>query len=225
MSESTFQEEYLATITHGRFLLTGSKEEGSPLLVGFHGYGENAGHHLEKLVQIPGAESWRLCAVEALHPFYTRQGDVVASWMTKQGRERAIDDNIRYAAAVVAELKRRFGPPRKLVYSGFSQGVAMAWRATVRAGHPCHGLVALAGDVPPEVAASEHASLPPVLLGRGLADSWYDGKKMSADLEVLQRLGVEVTECVFEGGHDWTAEFFAAAGEFLRRVEDHKRMR
>ena len=156
--------------------------------------------------------------MEALHPFYTRQGDVVASWMTKQGREQAIDDNIRYVASVVAELKRRFGAPRRLVYSGFSQGVAMAWRATVRAGHPCHGLIALAGDVPPEVAAGEHSSLPPVLLGRGLTDAWYDEKKMGADLEVLNRLGVDVTECVFEGGHDWTAEFFQAAGKFLRQI-------
>jgi len=219
MSESAFQEEYLAATTHGRFLLAGAEEKGSPLLVGFHGYGENAEHHLEKLVQIPGADSWRLCAVQALHPFYTRQGDVVASWMTKQGRDRAIADNIRYTASVVADLKRRFGTPRRLVYAGFSQGVAMAWRATACGGHPCHGLIALAGDVPPEVAAGEHPALPPVLLGRGVADGWYDKGKMQADLAVLERLGAEVTHCVFQGGHDWTDEFFAAAGEFLRRVE------
>ena len=218
MTKGSFQVETQAAITHGRYLLAGAEEPGSPLLVGFHGYGENSERHLEKLVQIPGIEAWRLCSVEALHPFYTRNGRIVASWMTSQGREQAIDDNIAYASSVVATLKRRFGEPQRLVYAGFSQGVAMAWRATVRSGHLCDGLLALAGDVPPEVAAARSSHLPPVLLGRGKADTWYTEEKMTADLEVLEGLGVEVESCVFDGGHDWTDEYFQAASAFLSRL-------
>ena len=53
MSSKLYREEYLATITHGRLLLAGSEAKGSPLLVGFHGYGENAGHHLESCRRFP----------------------------------------------------------------------------------------------------------------------------------------------------------------------------
>ena len=205
---------------HGRYLLEPAATEAPEgLLVGFHGYGEDAAAHFEELHRIPGSERWHRAAVQALHPFYTRAGEVVACWMTKQDRERAIEDNVRYVGDAVAALKRELGEPARLVFTGFSQGVAMTWRAASRSGHPCHGVVALAGDVPPEVG--EAGPLPaglPALLGRGTADTWYTGGKMDADLEVLARHGVDVETCVFEDGHVWAPDFVAAAGRFLERL-------
>ena len=212
------EERWLATITHGRYLVDLAPGVDAPLLVGFHGYGENAERHLEKLRRIPGAGDWLLCAVSALHHFYnTKNGDVIGSWMTSQGREQAIDDNVGYVSKVIAEVRRRYRPSDRLVYAGFSQGVAMAYRAAVRGGFSSHGLIALAGDVPPDVAGNGH-QLPSVLLGRGVEDPLYTDDKMAADLEVLRRLDVPVETCVFEGGHDWTPEFWDRAGEFLRQV-------
>lgn len=217
--EHDVEEGWLAAITHGRYLVhQGDAGEGAPLLVGFHGYGENADRHMKKLRQIEGAEGWLLCAVGALHPFYnTRTGEVIDSWMTSRGREQAIVDNVSYASRAVAEVRRRYRPSDRLVFAGFSQGVAMAYRATAASGFRCHGLISLAGDVPPDVAANGN-HLPPVLVGRGTEDTWYTEEKMDADLATLETLGAEVETCVFEGGHDWTPEFYARAGEFLRRV-------
>lgn len=213
------QVRHQATVVHGRYLLeVGASGATPPLLVGFHGYGEKADDHLDKLRRIPGSDRWLLCAVEALHPFYTRKGDIVACWMTAQDREQAIDDNIRYVASVVASLKREFPGHGPLVFSGFSQGVAMAYRAAARSGHPCHGLIALAGDVPPKIGGGELPAFPPVLLGRGRDDGWYDEGKMNTDLQVLGRHGIEVESCVFDGGHTWEAPFYEAAGRFLDRV-------
>ncbi|MEE8524941.1 MAG: phospholipase [Thermoanaerobaculia bacterium] len=209
----------IAASVHGRYLVDATAGEGAPLLLGCHGYGENADRHLEKLQRIPGAERWLLCAVQGLHRFYnTRTGDVLASWMTSQDRELAIADNVRYVAAVVAEVRQRYRTAERTVVAGFSQGVAMAYRAAAGAVGRCHGLVALAGDVPPDVASSPPKEFPPVLLGRGTEDEWYTEGKMEADLAVLADLGADVTACVFDGGHDWTPEFYAAAGEFLARV-------
>ncbi len=218
-SNHDVEEGWLATITHGRYLVHGSDAaEGAPLLVGFHGYGENADRHMEKLRQIEGADRWLLCAIGALHPFYnTRTGEVIDSWMTSRGREQAIVDNVSYASRAVAEVRRRYRPSNRLVFAGFSQGVAMAYRAMAASGSRCHGLIALAGDVPPDVAANGN-HLPRVLVGRGTGDTLYTEEKMDADLAVLGKLGADVTTCVFEGGHDWTPEFYARAGEFLRRV-------
>ncbi|MEM8998554.1 MAG: phospholipase, partial [Acidobacteriota bacterium] len=135
-------------------------------------------------------------------------------WMTRVDRGLAMEDNIRYVSSVVGEIRRRLevGP---LVFVGFSQGVAMAWRAAVRSGFPCAGLVALAGDVPPDVVELAPPQIPPVLLGRGTEDAWYDGEKMDRDLEALDRLGADVETCVFDGGHEWTDDFFAAMDAFL----------
>ena len=211
------EESRIATITHGRYLVDPAGGEGAPLLVGFHGYGENAESHLEKLRRIPASEEWLLCAVGALHPFYnTKTGEVVDSWMTKRGREQAIDDNVGYVSRAVSEVRRRYRPSETLVWAGFSQGVAMAYRAAARCGFRGHGLLALAGDVPPDVAV---ADLPPLLLGRGTQDPWYSAEKMAADLETLGPLGAAVETCVFEGGHDWTPEFIRRAGEFLERIK------
>src|SRR5262245_28861483 len=128
--------------THGRYLV----EQGPPerLLVGFHGYGENADESLSQMLQIPGVEQWTVVAVQALHRFYRwRTPTSAASWMTSQNREHAIDDNIEYVRSVIAE----FPPPQKLVFLGFSQGAAMAYRAASK--HPgATGIIALAGDVP-----------------------------------------------------------------------------
>ncbi len=218
------EENWIAAITHGRYLIhRGESGEGAPLLVGFHGYGENAERHLEQLQRIEGAGEWLLCAVGALHPFYnTRTRDVIGSWMTRRGREQAIVDNVSYVSRVVAEVRRRFRPSSRLVFAGFSQGVAMAYRAAAGSGFRCHGLISLAGDVPPDVAADwqgvPRSSLPPLLVGRGTEDPLYTGEMMDVDLEVLQQLGVEIETCVFDGGHDWTPDFYARAGDFLRRV-------
>ncbi|RMH18774.1 MAG: phospholipase [Acidobacteria bacterium] len=213
------EQHAIAALIHGRYHVDPRAGEGAPLLVGCHGYGENAARHLAELRRIPGAEDWLLCAVEGLHRFYnSRTQEVVGSWMTREGREQAVVDNLRYVIGVLAEVRRRYRPAPTLVFAGFSQGVAMAYRAAAACGWPCAGLLALAGDVPPDVASRPGVALPPVLLGRGTEDAWYDDGKMTRDLEVLARLGVAVETCVFDGGHVWSDEYRAAAGRFLRRL-------
>jgi len=218
MGERRREEREVAARVHGRYLLEAPDAEDCPLLVGFHGYGENAERHLEELRRLPGAYRWALCAVQALHPFYNRTGDVIACWMTRLQRELAIDDNVRYVASVVAELKRELPGSEHLVYLGFSQGAAMAYRAAAGSGHACQGVIVLGGDVPPELESQDLSGFPPVLLGRGSSEEWYDAAKMEHDVELLRRKGADVRPCVFDGGHEWTNEFRAAAGQFLEEV-------
>ena len=186
-----------------------------PLLVGFHGYAETAGDHLDALVTIPGAEEWLLVAVQALHPFYTRKERVVANWMTRDDRELAIADNIDYIGRVLDRIRADHPTKQTLVFSGFSQGGAMAYRAA--ANYRADGLIILAADMPPDVVERHPLPLPPVLLGRGTKDEWYSEAKEAADRSALARIGARVDVCVFAGGHEWTDAFRAAAGLFLTR--------
>ena len=203
----------ISTTTHGRYLADiAGHSRGT--LVGFHGYQENAGITFEVLKQIAEDRSFGIVSIQALHRFYTRRNDVVASWMTKEDREHAISDNVAYVAKVLAAVADEYGITRPLVYAGFSQGVAMAYRAAALAQRPCDGLIALAGDVPPDVAPLA-ASLPKVLIGRGTEDQWYDEGKSAKDIEVLRQAGVAVTEHVFGGGHVWAPEFIDKSRAFI----------
>jgi predicted esterase len=206
-----------ATLVHGRYLLRPPVDAGPPagLLVGFHGYGETAEDSLSELERIPGAQRWLLVAIQGLSRFYTRQQAVVASWMTRQDRDLAIEDNVRWVASVVGEVRRRHPGISRLVYAGFSQGVAMAYRAAVAGGGPADAVLALAGDVPPELAERPPGTLPRVLIGRGSEEQWYTEEKLATDLELLRRWGIEPEIVRFDGGHEWTDDFRRRAGELL----------
>lgn len=208
---TTFDRAIPATV-HGHYWVRPAAGSGpAPLLVGFHGYGETGKGFLASLEAIPGVGTWHVASVQALHPFYTRQGqEVVANWMTRFDREHAIADNVAYARSAVAAIRDEVPATGTLVFAGFSQGVATAYRAA--AAEPCAGVIALAGDVPPEVAP---ATLPPVLIGRGRDDAWYDQEKLQADLDRLQAVGTPADACVFDGGHEWTPAFYQAAARFL----------
>lgn len=204
----------LATTTHGRYLVESPAGAAAGLLCGFHGYKENAEVHLAVLRRIIGDRPWRLVSVQALHPFYAKGGGVVANWMTSQDRELAISDNVAYVAGVLSAVDATYGAAGPLVYAGFSQGVAMAYRAAASAARACAGLIVLAGDVPPDVVHLA-GRLPPTLLGRGTDDAWYTAEKAAADYDVLTQAGVELIEHVFDGGHAWDDSFVVRAGAFL----------
>ncbi len=210
------QEHHIATQVHGCYLVAAPDGKGPfPLLVGFHGYGETARDHLPHLRRIAPGPGWLSCAVQGLHPFYRRSGEVVAGWMTRFDRERAIRDNLRYVAGVVTQVGRDYPVAGRPVYVGFSQGVAMAYRAAAASGQPGRGLIALAGDVPPELAEGDLSHLPPVLVGRGHDEEWYTEERLRADLERLAAGGVAVEVCRFPGGHEWTEEFYRACHVYL----------
>lgn len=203
----------IAVHAHGRYLID-SPPGATATLIGFHGYQENAAIHLGVLRQIAGTRVVTLVSIQALNRFYTRANAVVAGWMTTEDRELAMADNVAYVGAVLAEVAADTGLARPMIYAGFSQGVAMAYRAAAFVPRPCDGVIALAGDLPPDVAPVA-AGLPPVLLGRGTEDAWYSEEKMTADVSALHAGGVTVAEHVFAGGHAWGPSFIARARAFL----------
>jgi len=207
----------VAATVHGRYALRApANDDGRHRwLVGFHGYAHNAEIFLETLRAVPGAESWRLASVQALHPFYNRTNKVVANWMTRQDREHAIADNIAYVDAVLEDMATSFGAPESLVFAGFSQGVAMAYRAAMRGKHPARAIVAAGGDLPPELAAGVTRAWPTVVIATGRRDTYYTPELLERDAAFLAARGAEVRRCVFEGGHEWAPAVRDVAGKLL----------
>jgi predicted esterase len=212
-------ERTIPASVHGRYLVAPAAAAGpAPLLVGFHGYGENAEIGLERLKGIPAADArWMLVSAQGLHPFYRSRGReaVVASWMTTEQRALAIADNIAYVTALVDAVAREWAVGSTLVFAGFSQGAVMAYRAAAAWPRPVSGVIAAGGDLPPELDVAALSRMPPTLLGRGTLDDRYPSDAFDADRRRLHDAGVQARAVDFEGGHEWPAAFSADASRFL----------
>jgi predicted esterase len=209
-------EQTIATTIHGRYLVEPAAARGAPLLAGFHGYAEPASLHLARLRAIPGGELWTAVSIQGLHRFYQRRtGEVVASWMTSQDRELAIADNRAYVASAIEAEWHAHGCAHGVLFAGFSQGVAMAFRAVSAIAQPVLGVVAVGGDVPPELDSATLRAVGHVLLMRGVDDPFYSQDKWQQDQHRLRDAGVEVAAVEFDGGHEWGTPVVDAASKFL----------
>ncbi len=210
--------QLVPTITHGRVLVRSARAAARRgLLVGFHGYMENAAIQMKRLEEIPGASAWTVVSVQGLHRFYRgRTDEVVASWMTREDREVAIADNLAYVAAALDDVSR--DDSTRIVYAGFSQGVAMAFRAGVLGRDRASGVIAIGGDVPPELLADRSVRFPPVLLARGARDEWLTQETFDADVAALTDRSASFQPVVYDGAHEWNGAVSTAVGEFRARL-------
>ena len=205
----------IATGIHGRVLVREAADP-SAIVVGFHGYMENAAIQMDRLEALPGSGRWTLISIQGLHRFYRgRSEEVVAGWMTRQDRGAMIADNIEYADRAI-EATAPVGLP--LITTGFSQGVAMALRSAVRGRRRAHGIVAVGGDVPPELLEDGLTVFPSMLFARGERDDWYTAAKLDADVMALRTRGVEPEAVTYPGAHEWTLNVAAAASGFIARL-------
>jgi predicted esterase len=214
-------ERTIRTAAHGRYLVEPPSDVDAPegTLVGFHGYAEGAEAQLARMRAIPGAERWLLVAIQGLHRFYQRRtNEVVASWMTRQDRDLAIADNLAYVSGVVDAVSEEFAGSGRLVFTGFSQGVAMTFRAATASPRAVDAVLSVGGDVPPELDAAALGRVACVLICRGARDEWYTTAKFDADIGRLRVAGVAVTPLTFDGGHEWSEPVIRAAGTFLEQA-------
>jgi predicted esterase len=209
---------------HGRYLVERAAGVPQALVIGFHGYAEPAESQLARLKTIPGSEHFLLVSVQALNRFYRRRTqEVIASWMTRQDRELAIADNVAYVSSVVAKVSGECPATTPIVYAGFSQGASMAYRAVCLSSAHQAAVIALGGDIPPELDEAALRRIPSALLGRGLRDEWYTQAKLDGDVERLRAAGVPARTAVLDAAHEWTAEFGGDAAAFIGALPSTRR--
>lgn len=216
--QSAVVDQAVITPTHGRYLVVPPVGiDPAPILVGFHGYAEGADAQMERLRTIDGTERWLLVSIQGLHRFYQRRTEqVVASWMTRQDRELCIADNIAYVSKVLEKVSAAWPATRSIVFAGFSQGVAMAFRGAVNSNAERVAVIAVGGDIPPEIDPRALARISSALICRGSSEEWYTAEKLAQDARRLGESGVAVTALELPGGHEWTADVSRAASSFLR---------
>jgi predicted esterase len=211
---STFEENHIEVPRTARYYTLGAAVMAPrELWIACHGYGQLAApfaRHFEPL-----DDGTRLIVVpEALSRFYfgdprraTHGPDsmVGATWMTREDREREIDDHVRYLDALYTAIRKERGRARaRVTVLGFSQGVATVCRWLARGSARADRLVLWGGRLPadifPMAATSPFRSLS-VTLVVGSADD-YAPPLVAAEQEGLlraEKLAYQV--CRFEGGH------------------------
>ena len=206
------------TLTHGRVLVREARAAAQKgLLVGFHGYMETAQIQIERLETIPGSSAWTLVSIQGLHRFYRGRSDqVVASWMTREDREESIADNLAYLSAALEQVPH--DNSTRVVYTGFSQGVAMAFRAGLLGVVRTLAIAAVGGDVPPELLTNGALKFPPILFTRGDRDEWLTQARFDTDVAAMAARGVALTTKVYDGAHEWNADVSQAIGDFLETL-------
>ena len=211
-------ERTIAAAIHGRYLLEAAGGPGRHrLLVGFHGYGEHAARQLDRLRAIRGTAEWSLVSIQALHRFYRAGSNeiVAASWMTREDRELMIADNISYVNGVLDAVERECQPLQAIVHAGFSQGASMAYRAATLGSRRASGVIALGGDVPPELTDSALSRIGRALVGRGVRDAFYTAETRDSDVRRLAAAGVQTVAVDLDAEHKWTETFTRAASDWL----------
>jgi predicted esterase len=97
----------------------------------------------------------------------------------------------------------------------FRAAASAAASASASAKPRVSGVIAVGGDIPPEIAPGALGQLSAALLARGTEDAWYTQEKFAADEHRLRDCSVPVHALEFKAGHEWSSELVAAASRFL----------
>ncbi len=186
-----------------------------------HGYGQLARRFLSRFGALDDGTRW-IVAPEALSRFYPSDGTrrhgpgsvVGATWMTREDREREIDDYVAYLDRVVARLRARLGQGVPCTVLGFSQGVATAARWSVLGSERTARLVLWGDFLPPDLdldRARAAWAATEVVLVRGSDDpALADPGRARTEEDALGRAGMRPGRLDYEGGHEIDAETLAA---------------
>jgi len=181
------------------------------LWVACHGYGQLASGFIVALAAL-GSDQRIVIAPEALNRFYVDEtrghhgpnAPVGATWMTREDREREIQDYVEYLDLVTGTIIRELAHPPRITALGFSQGVATAARWAALGTTPLTRLILWAGTLPPDLPTDRGASLfksAAVTFVAGQKDQVTSVSAIEQSQSSLAARGIEAALVVHDGGH------------------------
>lgn len=189
-----------------------------------HGYGQLASRFIHRFGVIDNGKRL-IVAPEALSRFYVSGGTrphsgdekVGASWMTREGRDAEIADQVTYLDLVRERvfdgLARRSA---RFVGFGFSQGTTTVCRWAARTATPPEHLVLWGGGVPADLlegAGREGLTRATITIVVGASDPIADDGRVAGHKKQLDAAGLSYRLVTFDGGHE-------IDGGVLREIAD-----
>ena len=189
--------------------------------IALHGYGQ-----LVAFFQ----RHFRSCVVEGRafvfpqgqHKFYLNgvSGRVGASWMTKDEREKDIENQRKYLSEVMRWARGQC-PQARFHLIGFSQGVATGMRFLGYTPEPFHSLLAWAGSWPPDLDSKSLDALRKLQFQGwfGSDDAFIGTEKQREILQWYKEKYEWVPEVgYYEGGHAFDKAILKSEIERLERL-------
>ncbi len=191
-------EQTILLQKHFRFYLSENHSHKKKLLIALHGYGQLAQYFAKKFTNLP--EDYALLVPEGMHRFYLQgsSGRVGASWMTKDGRDLDIEDNLHYLNQLLSHIMDTH-VFEEICLLGFSQGGATAARWYDQGPSRFQKLILWASVFPPDVQKPSYTSgnLHFVL---GNEDPYYTKENEENECAYFSEIGFHVHR--FDGKHD-----------------------
>ncbi|MBM3186997.1 MAG: phospholipase [Bacteroidetes bacterium] len=193
------KEQKLSAPKTFRYWISGDIKKADKLLVVLHGYGQLAEFFIRKFNGIP--KDYLIVAPEGMHRFYLNgtSGRVGASWMTKEGRESDIADNLNWLTQLFFELTKQKSF-KKTILLGFSQGGATAARWFYSKKVSFDQLILWASVFPPDLEKPEIKSNSNNYFVIGTEDEFYNLEAQKNEIEFYEKIGFQTLH--FEGKHD-----------------------
>ena len=178
-----------------------------------HGYGQLASNFIRKF-EIFKSEEHFVVAPEALNRFYwdMRKGIVGANWMTKLDRLDEIEDYSNFLTTVYNEFMAQLSPDVKIIFLGFSQGVATQMRWIQRAQPLFHHLVFWGGVLPEDIdylrdeffgqPLSQYLSDKKIHFINGDEDEFVTPDKTEWHLDFAKTQNIDLNYIPFKGKHE-----------------------
>lgn len=198
---------FLTTEKTARIVIEGSDNpELKNIWLITHGYGHLATYFIRKFSSLKNNQNL-LIVPEALHRFYLNgvADKVGASWMTKEEREKEIEDNNKYMSRVYEQYISPVNKNICINVFGFSQGAAVACRWAVASKHKIDNLIVWGSNVPPELTIENIESRKNDFHWHYVAgdkDEFISPEKQKEQVKKLSELGIQASTIFYEGYHD-----------------------
>ena len=207
--------EYLKINKTARIATHGSPDART-LWIALHGYGQLVPYFIRHFHHL-NPETNRVIAPEGLHRFYLEgtSGRVGASWMTKEERERDIQDYIHYLDEVYQHYAKGV---EKVVLLGFSQGVATASRWINLGRSHFDVLINWAGVFPPDLNNDQLEGIKKTrnFFVYGKQDPYFSTDQLNAMQQRFNDANVEVEIFNFEGKHQLDKKILTHIEKIIR---------
>jgi len=212
------QEKHITVTRTARYFTLGELNQNTKdIWIFIHGHKQLAGKFIKQFKELTGSGSY-LIAPEGLMRFYNKgdNGDVGASWMTKEDRESDIKDYVSYLDKLYDEVIKRAKEKYNLTVNGlgFSQGVATLSRWLVLGKGKIDKAVFWCGNLAHDVDYAKAESLKQADIRLVFADNdkYYPKDYYLTQEKILADAGINFKTQIFSGGHEVSFELMKSYG-------------
>ncbi len=171
-----------------------------------HGYGQLSTFFINKFEKLFSDENLFIIP-EGLHRYYLNgfSGKIGASWMTREEREKDIEDYCGYLDAVYENYIKPLDKKVIVNALGFSQGGATICRWAAHTKFRIDNLIVWGSVIPPDMNWETDVQKLRNLNWHYIAgdqDEFLSDKRRVEQLEILDKNGIKPNSIHYEGKHD-----------------------